>query len=148
MFADSPGSAPGQGTGSDTLSKQIVSNQIQLNLRAGDYEAFINSTLWDETTGVIKKVPRGVRVTLPDGYDIIDPAYMEFITYDLPQSFSKRGIAFTSSDRWVLDSVSVRYDPETGTKEVSHIVNHETHGVPGETYRPPADRDWETRSRV
>src|SRR5690606_19729965 len=113
VFSNAPGNAPASfGTGSDTLSKQIVDNQSDLNTLAGLYFAMVNALYNGQL------VPQGIEVVLPDGYDVFDPALREFVTITLPSTANLRGVAFDTNIRWTVERVSVSYDPDTGAKEV------------------------------
>ena len=131
--------APGEGPGVESLSRQIVANQAELNQRCGDHFALVNGTYYNETSLAVTNVPRSVRLLLPDGYDVFDPAQREFVTLTLASSTNGRGIAFTTSTKWTIESVNVNYDPDRGTKDVELTLNHETHGAAGVTYVPPQE---------
>jgi hypothetical protein len=126
------GNAPSPiGTASDTLSKQIVSSQADMNTRTGFHFARVNSL----HNGAF--VPKGLTITLPDGYDIFDPAYREWLTLTLADTSNGRGIAFSTSDRWTVQRADVSYDNDNGTKEIRLTLDHETTGASGVTYIPP-----------
>lgn len=134
VFSNSPGNAPAPyGTGSDTLSRQIVTDQDDLNTRTGLYFAKVNNLYNGQF------VPAGVRVKLPDGYDIFDPAYREFVTLDLPASYNSRAVGFEDTERWTCEGVDISYDIEAGTKDINVTIDHETLGVPGVTYHMPPE---------
>lgn len=134
VFSNAPGNAPASlGIGSETLAKQIVTSQAELNTRSGHYFAKVNGLY----NGQI--VPKGVRVKLPDGYDTFDPALREFVTLTLAASFNSRGIAWTSSTKWTVEGVDIAYDVELGTKDITVTLDHETIGVAGVTYIPPQE---------
>ncbi len=142
VFSNAPGDAPGQGTNSETLSRQIVANQSEMNQRTGDHHAYVNGLYYDDgSTNAIELVPRTVRLALPDGYDVFDPAHREFVSLTLASTTNKRGIAFTSSDLWTIESVNIRYDPDRGAKDVEIAIRHETHGPAGVTYIPPQESE-------
>lgn len=138
VFSNAPGNAPGQGSGYETLSRQVVASQSEQNQRTGDHEAYINGLYYDDgSTNVITLVPKSVRLSLPDGYDVFDPAYREFVTLTLASTTNARAVAFTSADKWTVESVNISYDPALGAKTVEIELRHETHGVAGTTYTPP-----------
>lgn len=131
-FSNSPGNAPAPfGTGSDTLSRQIVDDQTDLNARTGFHFAKVNG-LYDG-----QFVPQGARLHLPPGYFIIDPAYNEPFTITLPAASNKRGASFSTATRWTAASASVNFDGARGLLDPTYTVNHETTGQPGTTYVKP-----------
>lgn len=134
VFSNGAGNAPSwMGTGSETLSKQIVATQAELNSRAGYHFAKVNSLYNGDF------VPKGVRVTLPDGYGIFETAYRDFVTLTLPSTSNLRGVAFTDEMRWTIENVDINYDADVGAKNISLTLNHETTGAAGITYVPPPE---------
>lgn len=139
VFSRAPGNAPApKATGSGVLDKQIVSDQSDLNTRAGHHFAKLNNTYYDASTFAITNVPQGLQVTLPDGYDVFDPAYIEYVTLTLASTTNPRAVAFTTSNRWTIRSVDISYDPELGSKDIRATLDHETSGPAGVTYKPPS----------
>ena len=134
VFSNAPGDAPASfGIGSETLAKQIVNSQDDLNTRTGYHFARVNSLYAG------RFVPKGVRLTVPDGYDIIQPSNREFVTIALPAGTNTRGVSFASTERWTVEAKDITYDPELGTKEITYTLDHETIGVAGVTYIPPQE---------
>ncbi len=134
VFSNAPGNAPAPfGTASSTLSKQIVASQDSINDVTGFFFALENALYNGQF------VPKGARITLPDGYDVFDPAYREFVTFTLPSTLSSRGISYDSTRRWTIEQVDLSYDPDTGTKDITVTLDHETTGAPGTTYVPPKE---------
>jgi hypothetical protein len=126
------GNAPAWfGTGSETLSKQIVATQAVLNTRTGYHFARVNA-LYDG-----RFVPKGATLVLPDGYDVFDPALREFATITLADTTNARGVAFTTDTRWTVEQVSISYNADDGTKDIRLTLDHETTGASGVTYIPP-----------
>lgn len=136
VFANAPGNAPAPtGPAAETFSRQIVSGQSDLNARTGLHFARVNS-LYNG-----RLVPRGVTITLPDGYDVFDPAYGEALTLTLPAATNKRGVSFDTGTRWTMARVSVSHDASAGAKTVRLTLDHETTGPAAVTYIPPAAAD-------
>lgn len=134
VFSNAPGNAPSwMGTANDTLSKQIVASQTELNTRSGYHFANVNG-LYDG-----QFVPKGVRITLPDGYGVFETAYREFVTLTLPATTNLREVAFTDDTRWTVENVDISYDADAGAKNITVTLNHETAGVAGVTYVPPPE---------
>lgn len=136
VFTNSPGNAPAPfGTASDTLSKQIVTNQADLNRRTGLAFARANALY----NGLF--VPKGVRLQLTDSFDIFEPGYREFITLTLAANSNTRGVGFDDTERWTVEQVEITFDPVRGTKDYYLVIDHETYGVDGITYIPPQQTD-------
>jgi hypothetical protein len=134
VFAKAPGAAPSSiGTGSDTLAKQIVTNQADIIARTNYHYARVNS-LYNG-----RSVPKGLRLTVPDGYDFLDPANREFVTLTLPTSTNTRGVSFANTERWTVESKDVTYDPERGTKDIVYTLDHETIGTGAIADPPPPE---------
>lgn len=138
VFSNAPGDAYGEGTKRETFSRKIAT-QATLNRITGQHYARVNGLWYDETARAITHVPQGARWTLPDGYDVIDPAYLEFLTLTLAASTNRRGRSFGTGTRWLPTSVDISYDAETGGKEIVVTLDHETHGPDGVTYTPPPE---------
>ena len=142
VYAKWPGRAPSWlGTSTETLSRQIVADQDDMNERTVLYGAMLNGLY----NGQI--VPKGLRLTLRGGYDVIDPALQEFVTLTLAAATNRRGVAFTSSTRWIVREAEVVYDPDLGSKEVVYTLDHETYADYADfdpadvTYVPPQTAD-------
>lgn len=131
-FSNSPGNAPSPfGTSSDTLTRQIVDNQTDLNTRTGFHFARVNG-LYDG-----QFVPQGARLRLFSPYAVIDPAYNEPFTITLPATSNRRGVSFSTSTRWTAASASLTFDGENGTIDPVYTIDHETTGQAGTTYIKP-----------
>ena len=139
VFSKAPGNAPGPGTSSETLSRQVVADQDEMNQRTGDHLAWLNGTYYNSSTKQNSLVPKSARFQMPDKYDWADPAHREFYTLTLAASLNKRGVAFTTSTLWTLEGVTITYDPETGTKQIDWQMRPETKGLPGTTFVPPSE---------
>lgn len=137
VFSNAPGNAPAPfAPGTETLSKQIVASQTDLNNRTGWHFGRINGLY----KGVF--VPKNTRVQMRGGYDAFEPAYLEWLTLTLAATTNKRAVAYDTSTRWVIESMDVSYDPEAGTKDVSIVISHETSAdAAGVTYVPPASNN-------
>lgn len=123
VFARAPGTAPAtRGTGVETLDKQIVDHQTDINERTGLQFAKVNS-LYNG-----RVVPRGMGVSVPDGYGFIDPAYLEYATFTIPATSNARATAFDSTMRWLFRNVDETYIPDGGAININATVDHETLG--------------------
>jgi len=133
LFSDGPGPAPASGAQRETLARQVClesNSQTDLNNRTGYHFAKVNS-LYRNSDDATYIVPRGVQMTLPDGYDVFDPAYREYVTITL--SDGARGQEFTTDDRWTIQSVNIVYDLDLGTKDITLTLDHETKTSSGTT---------------
>lgn len=138
VFSNAPGAAPASlGTGSETLTKQIVANQNDCNKRT--------VRKWAQLNGLYKGrfVPKDVRMTVPDGYDVIQAGNGEFVTLALPASTNTRGISFEDTELWTVASKDITYDIELGGKAIVYTLNHETYMAHSNenTYIPPQQAD-------
>ncbi len=131
VSSNAPGNAPAPfGPGQETLAKQIVASGTELNERTGMRFARLNGLYNGQF------VPQGVPLKLPDGYDVFDPALLDFVTFN--PGANKRGVTYEATRRWIPESVSILYDPDQGLKDNTLTISHETIGPPGITYVPPA----------
>lgn len=134
VFSNAPGNAPAWfGTRNETYSRQIVTSQTELNRRTGLHFARENGLFNGQF------VPRGATLTLPDGYDVFDPAYNEAVTLTLPAAVLPRGAGYDTAARWTIERVDIDY--EAGGKSIRVTLDHETDGPPGVTYIPPQPAD-------
>lgn len=115
-----PGLTPGQGGTNEQLNNQLVTNQTELNMRAGRLYGRKNSTYGNIT---IRVWPGGM---------IADPAWGERIQLTLDETTNKRGISF-ASDYFLLQEVRVQHDHEAGVTSEEWGVEPETFGAPGAT---------------
>jgi len=115
------GAAPsGHGTASEVLDRQIVADQADANQRAEAHFAALNGLYRG------RYVPQDVTLELSDSYDVFDCAYSEWLKINLPASYNPRGVGFDETDRWIIDSIEVVYDPDDGSKSVVLTIDHET----------------------
>lgn len=127
-----PGSAQGPGVGRPVLDGQILAvNQSKLaaeaeiERRIGKKAAIDNNR--DELT-----------VEHPDGYHFLIPTAHGWYTWTLdPEDAVTRGLAFDDTTRWILESVSVTHDNETGSDEVTGKYVKLTPSSDGKAYDPP-----------
>ena len=99
MLFRSPGNAPASfGTGGDTLSRQIVDNQTDINARTGYYFAKVNG-LYDG-----QFVPQDARLSVPPGYGWIDPAYNEPFTITRGMRVAQMILAAYCRAEWQLQT--------------------------------------------
>lgn len=131
VYGWAPGAAPGEGTDVAALDKQIGTSAAQLYQRAGDEYRRLNGQYYDETTSAIRRVPMGVRLTVGPFADVVDPLLGEPVSITLPASTNTLGISFASTELWLVRSMDISYDADSGGKTVTYVLDHETHGYAG-----------------
>lgn len=132
VLSIAPGTTPGQGVAIETLDRQLVVDQADLNARTGHYYAWRNSRRDGQRT------TRQLRLPLLHRGDVFDPAWMEWVKFTLAASSNRRGLAF-SGTRFVLSAVECTYDHEAGVSAESLTLEEETSGAPGVTQVVPVD---------
>lgn len=142
VLSNAPGSAPAWfGTATEILSRQLVETQNDLNNYTGWYFAKLNGIDWRWSGGnALHFMPRGVSLTLPDGYDVFDPALLDYVgieTGAVAADPNKRGIEFQSGQEWLIKTANVSYDMETGGKQITLTCDFAAYGFAGETFIPP-----------
>lgn len=101
--------------------------ETEMNTRAGHALAEQNPA--DELT-----------VTMPDGWNFLIPTRRAWFTWTLTAADTNiRDIAYTTSERWLLTSISISHDNETGAKDVSATFRRETTGAAGVTVEIPPE---------
>lgn len=127
-----PGTAQGPGSERVVLNSQVLAanatkaaGQSELNRRIG-YESAVRNNR-DTLT-----------VTHPDGYHWIIPSVSQWYTWTLASTDTTGGHAFTTSTRWLVESISWSHDPEAGERVVRVVYIKEQTSSDGRTYNPPA----------
>lgn len=130
-----PGIAQDYPEASASLDRQILeanqsqpNAQTELNTRSGHAFARVQET--DK-----------ISVTHPDGYHFLIPALDQWYTFTLDGTETARGIVLDSTIRWLLMSIDLEHDSQSGQKTVRAIYSRETSGAEGQTvvYPPPQD---------
>lgn len=126
LRAIAPGEAPAEAPDRTTYERAIVTDQHALNVIAGYAYAESNSTY----NGL--PVPRGMTVTMPGMYDVLDPADFEYLNMSYtPPGAARRQVA--TNKKFILQQVDIRHDAESGAKEITWTVDGETVGEQGTT---------------
>lgn len=128
LFSRAP-AAPAEGPTFATHDRLIVTDQADLNARAGRRFARENATFFGQPA------PE-VTADLPGGYDCFD-FHPEWLALSVSASGNKRGLLLDSA-RGVIERIAVEHDAETGSKQVTITWQAETDGPSGVTYVPPA----------
>jgi len=124
-FCRAPGETPGQGLTFVQKSEMVVADQDDLNERAGHQYARLNA---DQSRFTLQLVHSN------DGG--IEPAYMQWVTLTLTSDYAaQRGLTF-DTERFLPFEVSIVYDPDAGTKEVTVVMEREVTGAEAVTYIP------------
>lgn len=138
LLSIAPGVAQGNGDGTNPLPRQILSADVaaataqgELNTRAGNHFAASNPT-------------PTLNVDMRGAYNWLIPSANQWYTWTIGTSDNRRDLAYTTSDRWLLKSVSIDHDNVRGNKSVSAQFMLETsgtdEGVAGQTVViPPQD---------
>lgn len=126
MKSIAPGTAPAEAGERREVERLIQTDQTELNRITGDAFAEYNS-LYNN-----RFVPRGLQLEVRSGYDVFDPAYPEWHTITLAATTNRRGRALAGS-RFILQSVEVSLDADTGVKDISYTFDAETSGYAGTT---------------
>lgn len=126
LLAISPGVLPGYGAIEDTLDKQLVVDQTDLNIRAGHVYA--------ERVNVIPRLEIGVLT----GGMVADPAWREWVQFTLDDDSNRRGLGFTLL-RALVQEMSVDTDISAGATEENWNLQRETSGVPAVTQKVPTN---------
>lgn len=119
--AVAPAVVPTEGASTNETSNQVLT----ANLSIADAQAEIGARVADdfEARNPITKL----RATLHDGFHFLMPNNFQWYTFTIGASDNNRGISYSSSDRWLCESVSCRYNPN-GTWEVGAEFGIETQG--------------------
>jgi len=132
LLGNAPKVAQGNAEGTATLSRQVLTanlskaaSKTELSERLGHHYAFANPN--DELS-----------VSFPDGYHWLTPSNSQWYTFTIAASENTGGRIYTSSDRWLCQTVSVEHDQATGSKRVQATFRAESEGTPGIAYEPPA----------
>lgn len=121
LLAVAPGEAPAEAPEQTSFERGIAADQTEATL--------ITNYAWAEANGLYNgaTVPIGTTLKPKMSMDVVDPAYPEWLTLTLASTTNRRGRSF-AADRFVLQRVEITCDPETGTKDITWTVDHETLG--------------------
>lgn len=128
VFSNAP-QVPAEGTTVKQLDK-LIGAQAQVDAWVGHDYAHENGLYYETTHKTMDIVPMGARIPVPLGYDWLDPALLPWITNAVAATSNKRGRAYASTERWLVNEVSINYS-DNGEKDDEWTVDHETYGVPG-----------------
>lgn len=120
VFARSAAAPAPFGTATEELSRLIVPDTDTMYWYAALRFAKVNGLYNGQF------VPQNVDITLPDNYDVFDPALREYVTLTLDEDANARGISFSTTTRWTINTLTITYDPEIGAKDISASISHET----------------------
>lgn len=129
VFCTAPGNAPGQGVSSVSSGEQLVTDQDELNARAGHrYAARHNNPL------------PSIDITLatPDDF-AIQPAYMEWVTFTNSSDTAGQRDRTYSATRFLPMEIAINHEAEQGSQLVIVRAEREMIGYPAKTYIPPQD---------
>jgi len=123
------------GEGRSELNRQVLAIDLsttnakaEIELRTGAYYA--------------DKNPKdAVSISHPSGYNFLQPTVHQRYTWTISASDNQRGIAYTSSQYWLLRSVQYRFDVENSLCDVSADYEAETSNVSAQTISQIAPTD-------
>jgi hypothetical protein len=72
--------------------------------------------------------PTNIPTTFKDGWRILTPSTRVWLTYDLPATDSTRGLPVEPTERWLLQTVALKWNVDNGYWDVSGTVRKETQG--------------------
>lgn len=131
LLSIAPGTAQGNAEGTATLTRQILLSdsfkgtaQAELNLRTGNYYAQQNDEI-------------SLTVDLLDGYHFLIPSVSQWYKWTIAATDNLRGLVYTTDNRWLLKTIDISHDNDTGTKAVTATFVSETTGVAGQTQTYP-----------
>lgn len=101
VMAGAPGTMPGRGGSHETLDRQLVSGQADMNSRTGRLYAKLNIDTPE------------INIQIMHGGMIADPAWQEWVRFTQAAASNKRSIGY-SSQRFVLSGTEVEYEHQTG----------------------------------
>ncbi len=131
-LSEAPGPAPDPYPGRFPLEGQVLTANSNASSAAAELNTRTGHALAEENPA------DELIVTLPDGYGWLIPSRALWYTWTLTEAdLDLRGISYTSSDRWLLVSISTTHDNDTGMKQVSATFRLETTGYAGITKPPP-----------
>lgn len=120
--AIAPAVAPAEGVGQSETTNQVLTannaiadSQVELGQRVANDFAQRNP---------ITKI----NASLHDGFHFIQPNNFQWYTFTITADDNNRGLEFTTSDRWLCESVNARYDGNIGAWDVSAEFAIETSG--------------------
>jgi hypothetical protein len=131
-----PGVAQDYPEASQSLDRQVLQADVsaynaqnELNTRAG--YALARAQNADK-----------ISVTHPDGYaSILVPSLDTWYTFTLDGTQTVRDIILTSATRWLLVSVDITHNAQTGEKECKAVYTIETTGAAGQSVVYPPSQD-------
>lgn len=114
-----PGTAFEQADGTGQLARQILKKNLalqdaitEINERGGRHFAKLN-------------VSETLDLVFPDGYHFLNPSLGYWQAFDLPASNNELGRAILSTERWLLTRVSLSFNNDSRTCDVSGSVVHD-----------------------
>lgn len=139
-----PGNSPSQGGATETVGRQLVTSQAELNERIGNYYATKNT----------KYSPITIKVAHAGA--VVDPCDLQYVTLTVDSASNKSGFALDESN-CLVTSVSISYDNEQANSKETWTLEIEVDGpdavtelIPSEDtettidYNPIIDDEYET----
>ena len=117
-----PAFISGGGQETQTFNSQILTADDDLQ----DAIDELGQRVQDDLAAVQPRII--LSVSHPDAYDFLVPSLSNWFTWTIPESANNRGIAYTTSDRWILDNITSEYVPERGRRIITARYLLETEG--------------------
>ncbi len=125
-LAISPGTSPSQGSSESTLDRQLILDQADLNVRTGRKYTLENNDI------------PNLQIDLLLAGRVIDLAYGEFVSFNLPVTLNRRQTLFSNS-LFIPSHISIDYD-ESGISTESVEMEPVIYGVSATTQAVPVDK--------
>jgi len=133
--AITPAVAPTDGDDSGMLSEQILASNTVGFTELGERcaHAFAEA-----------QPPTLITVNLLPSYAGLIPSANKWYTFDIPDMTNNRGVTYTASERWLLQSLAIEHDNATGFPSVTGIFRLETLGDDYQTvvFIPPDTTEY------
>lgn len=127
VLSVAPGEAPGEGSSPGKLPGQVLPVNLTRSAAQTEIDRRVGHALAEQNPAPI------LTVTHPDGYGFIIPSRAQWYTWTLSSDdLMKRGIAFTTATRWLVQSVNYSHDNNTGRKQCEVVYQQETEGQAGQ----------------
>lgn len=120
--AIAPAVAPAEGVGQNETANQVLTANQSISDAQDEIGGRVANDF--EQRNPITKLD----AVLHDGFHFIVPCNFQWYTFTITASDNNRGLAYTTANRWLCESLSMRYDNAIGTWEVTASFAIETVG--------------------
>jgi hypothetical protein len=123
LRATAPAVASGEGQQTSTLNAILLDNDQTLTEQQAEIEQIAADALAD------KNPKDNVQLALLDGYYFLSPTNYQWYGYTGTVNDNNRQITYDSNDRFLLTSITIRFNNELGTWDYTGALTHETQGT-------------------